>query len=132
MMAHNHVPFTISLLWLPLLMAVELVFVLSVGLLTAALNVFYRDIQYLIPLGAQLLFFISPVFYSARQIPESLQGWYLLNPLVVVIDGCRRAILHGTGPELGLLLVCVGIVGSGFVLAYAYFKHVEPRFADLI
>ena len=132
MMLFYRLPFTVSLIWIPVLFVVEFVFVLAIAIFAAATNVFYRDVKYLIPLGVQLLFFASPVFYSAERVPEALRPWYMLNPMAVVIDGFRRAILHGTGPEVRFLLLSAAMAAVSFLLAYAYFKRFESKFADLI
>ena len=132
MMAYYRIMPTWQLLWLLPLFLVEVAFVLAVGLFASASNVFYRDIKYLVPLSVQLLFFVSPVFYSVERVPEALRVWYLLNPMAVVIDGFRRVILHGTAPGLGPLGVSAAVAVIGLVLAYRYFKHFENKFADLI
>lgn len=121
-----------QLVWLPWLIGIELLCIISLGLLVAALNVFYRDIKYIVPLGVQLGMFITPVIYSVSQVPERFRGWYMLNPMAVVIDGMRRVILQGRPPEFGITLLSTGIVTVACVLAYAYFKRVEVKFADLI
>ena len=132
MMLLYRMPFTASLAWIPVLFLVELVFVLGIGLFVAASNVFYRDVKYIVPLVLQILLFASPIIYSIDRVPARLRSWYLLNPLAVVIDGFRKAILHGTAPELRPLAVSAAIAAACFVLAYAYFKRLEDRFADLI
>jgi len=132
MMAWYRIPFTASLLWVPVLFLVELVFVLAAGLFIAASNVFYRDVKYLVPLSVQLLLFASPVIYSVAQVPESLRPWYQLNPMAVVIDGFRKAILHGTAPDLGVLGASLAVALLLCAAAYVYFKRVEAKFADLI
>jgi len=132
MMAWYHIPFTASLLWVPVLFLVELVFVLAAGLFISASNVFYRDVKYLVPLTVQLLLFASPVIYSVSQVPEDVRPWYQLNPMAVVIDGFRQAILHGNAPNLGLLGASAAVALLLCAAAYAYFKHVEVTFADLI
>ena len=132
MMVYYHVPVTVSLLWVPGLFAVEFLFVTGVGMFVAASNVFYRDIKYIVPLVVQLLFFASPVFYSVSDVPPRLLRWYLLNPMAVVIDGFRQAIMHGSAPAMGPLAVSLTVSVVCCVAAYAYFKRVEFKFADLI
>ena len=132
MMALYRVPLTWHLLWVPVLFAVELTFVLGVGMFASASNVFYRDVKYLIPLGVQLLFFASPVFYSVSRVPDSMRTWYMLNPMAVVIDGFRQTIIHGASPALGPLAVSLVVSVVFCASAYAYFKRVEVKFADLI
>ena len=132
LMAYYHVPVTVHVLWVPVLFLVELLFVLGLGMFVAASNVFYRDIKYIVPLTVQLLFFASPIFYSVNRVPDHLLRWYLLNPMAVVIDGFRKAILHGSAPALGPLAVSLAVALACCTAAYAYFKRVEDKFADLI
>ncbi len=132
MMLYYSIPFRSTLLWIPVLFLVEVFFVLGVGLFVAASNVFYRDIKYIVPLTVQLLMFASPVIYSIDRVPAEMRPWYMLNPLAVIIDGFRRAIIHGTAPDVKALTLSAAIAVAGFALAYAYFKRLEERFADLI
>lgn len=125
-------PVSAQLVWLPWLVGVEVAFLISVALLASALNVFYRDIKYIVPLLVQLGLFVTPVIYSASRVPEHLRSWYFLNPMAVVIDGIRRIILHGQAPELQPLLVSTAMVAVLGLAAYTYFKRVEVKFADLI
>jgi lipopolysaccharide transport system permease protein len=132
MMLVYHIPFTAHLLWIPVLFAIEVAFVLAIAMFVSASNVFYRDVKYIVPLLVQVLFFASPLFYSVSQVPAHLRGWYMLNPMAVVIDGFRGAILHGRGPD-PVLLGTTGLVTLlAFMGAYLYFKRCESRFADLI
>ena len=132
LMVFYHVSASWQLLWLPWLIAIELLFIISLSLITGALNVFYRDIKYIIPLAIQLGMFVTPVIYSASRVPAWLRPWYFLNPMAVVIDGIRRVVLHHQAPDLTMLVTATGVVGVLTLLAYVYFKRVEIKFADLI
>lgn len=132
LMVIYRVPVSPHLLWLPWLIGLELAFLLGMGLLAGALNVFFRDVKYIVPLCVQLGLFITPVIYSTSEVPSSLRAWYMLNPMAVVIDGVRRVVLHGESPELATLLLSTVVVSLFVVLAYGYFKRVEVKFADLI
>ena len=132
LMALYRFPASLQLVWLPWLIGVEVAFLISIGLLVSAMNVFYRDVKYVVPLLTQLGLFITPVIYSVSKVPEHLQRWYMLNPMAVVIDGVRRVVLHGQPPPLAPLLIVTVFVLALSVVAYAYFKRVEVKFADLI
>ena len=132
LMVIYHMPANVQLVWLPWLIGLEVVFLISLSLVVSALNVFYRDIKYIVPLFIQLGMFITPVIYSTTQVPGWLRRWYMLNPMAVVIDGIRRVVLHGQPPQLEPLLISTTFVTVLGLVAYAYFKHVEVRFADLI
>ncbi len=132
MMAWYRVPATAQLLWLPWLVAIEAVFLVSASLIVSAMNVFYRDVKYIVPLALQLGMFVTPIIYPVSTVPQRWQSLYLLNPMAVVIDGMRRIVLYGQSPDLRLLGLSTVIVAALAVLAYGYFKRVEVKFADLI
>jgi lipopolysaccharide transport system permease protein len=132
LMALYHVPANFQMLWLPWLMLLELGFLTSIVLMTAALNVFYRDVKYIVPLCTQLGMFVTPVIYSSSMVPEHLRKWYFLNPMAVVVDGTRRVVLEGKPPLLEPLVVATLVVAVLGVLSYVYFKRVEVKFADLV
>jgi len=132
MLAVYHCPISVQWLWLPWLIAVETVFLISISLVASAMNVFYRDVKYVVPLAIQLGMFVTPVIYSVTKVPERFRAWYMLNPMAVVVDGIRRVILHGQPPELKSLCVSSALVVALGMLSYRYFKHVEVKFADLI
>lgn len=132
LMVIYRVPARAQLLWVPWLLGIEIVFLIGIGLIASAMNVFYRDVKYIVPLLVQLGMFVTPVIYSASMVPEPWRPWYMLNPMAVVVDGVRGAVLHGRAPDLTHLLVATVTVGCLAILAYAYFKRVEVKFADLI
>ena len=132
LMAIYRVPASPQLLWLVWLVGLEVVFLIGLGLLVSAMNVFYRDIKYIVPLAVQILMFATPVIYPVSRVPEQLRFWYLLNPMAVVIDGIRHVVLHRQAPALEPLMIATVVVGLLGVASYAYFKRVEVKFADLI
>jgi lipopolysaccharide transport system permease protein len=132
LMAWYSVVPTLAILAVPLLVLLALVTALSIGLWFAALNVQYRDVQYVIPFFIQVWFFVTPVAYSTQLIPAKYHLIYGLNPMTGVVQGFRWALLgkaSSVGPLLGL---SIGIVFVLLVTGLAYFRRVEKRFADLI
>jgi lipopolysaccharide transport system permease protein len=117
---------------LPLLVAFALATALGVALWTSALNVQYRDVQYLLPFVVQAWLLASPVAYSMTLIESP--RWrvlYALNPLAGVVQGFRWALL-GTAPPgvAGLASVCVTVLL--LVGGLVYFRRTEDTFADVI
>lgn len=126
------VPITPAILWLPLLLALQVLLTVGVVLLGAALNVAYRDVGQLIPLLTQVWLYASPVIYPVSLVPDRFRALYYLNPMAGIIDGYRNALLLGKAPD-GPGLILSAVVSSVLVLAgYAYFKKVEVTFADII
>ncbi|MCL4871762.1 MAG: ABC transporter permease [Anaerolineae bacterium] len=126
------VPLSPLILLLPLLLLLQLGFTFGLALVGAAVNVFYRDVRFIIPLALQIWFYLSPIIYPAEMIPAAWRPLYFLNPMAVFIDSYRRVIFFHTWPEwpyLGLSLL-VTLLLTGW--AYRYFKQAEREFADLI
>jgi lipopolysaccharide transport system permease protein len=95
--------------------------------------VLYRDVRYALPLLVQVWMFATPILYPVSVVPERIRVWYLtLNPMAVVIDGYRRAVVQGQAPEWLYLANAAAISLALLWLAYKYFKHLERQFADMI
>lgn len=98
------IPFTVWLVYLPVIMAVQVVFVIGVALLLATLNVYYRDTAVILEVLLQAWFFLTPIFYPAEIVPEwrTILGialpvrrlTYILNPMASIVAS-YRSVLYG-------------------------------------
>lgn len=117
---------TLYLLYLPLLMLLQGIFVAGLGLIIATLNVFYRDVQYVIGVALMLLFYMTPVFYQSQTVSKGYRTLYVLNPIAVLIESYRAIFFYGTAPEWSALLLVgvAGLVVCGMsYLIYRLFLH---------
>jgi len=131
MFYYGYVPNLIGLLILPLLLVITFMAALGLGLFLAAMNVKYRDVQYILPFFIQILLFLTPVIYPAS-IAGKWSKLLAINPMTGVIQNARAAIL-GTAPINWTLiaisfLTCVLMLFIGTYI----FKKVERYFADII
>ena len=126
------VPLHWTILWVPFLMVIQVILTLGITLFASALNIFYRDIRFVVPLILQIWFYASPIIYSTSSVPGWLQGYYPLNPMVGIIDSYRRTVLLGQPPSLTYLMISSVLSILLFLGAYGYFKVVEWKFADMI
>lgn len=95
---------TPALLWLPLLMTIQCLFIVGISLITASLNVVYGDVKYIVNLAVMLLFYLTPVFYRVQAVGETYQALFTWNPLAVLIQGYREIFFYGHAPEWSALL----------------------------
>lgn len=118
---------------LPVFMAIALCAAFGVGLWITALNVKYRDFQFVIPFIMQAGLYISPVGFSSAVVPDQWRFLYSLNPMVGVIDGFRWAILGGKVQLYwpGFIL-SLGLVAALLFSGIYYFRKTERTFADVI
>ena len=123
--------FVLGWLCLPLVLLIQLMLVLGLGLASAALNVFYRDVKPLLALGLQLWFYASPIIYPVSMVPERLRSFYFFNPMAGTLEAYRAVLLYQKLPGT-YLLISGGVAVVVLVCGYWFFKHVEYRFADVI
>jgi lipopolysaccharide transport system permease protein len=121
------------ILLMPVLLLLALLTSLGVALWLSALNVLYRDVQFVLPFLAQIWLFLTPVLYPASVIPEKWRLLYAMNPMVTVTESFRWAALGGAAaPEPLMLAVSTATVVVVLLTGIAYFRHVERQMADRI
>lgn len=116
---------------LPLVLLCAMIAAFSVGVWLSALNVAYRDVQYVVPFLIQAWLFLTPVAYPASSVPEGLRWLTGLNPMSWVIDLSRWALL---GSELSGMVIGLSVAVTAVLLVSGlyYFRRVEHFFADVI
>ncbi len=123
---------SVTILLLPVFLALAILTALGVGLWLSALNAIYRDVRYVVPFLVQLWMFASPVAYPSSLVPERWRWLYGLNPMTGVIEGFRWS-LTGHGDPPGVLLAASAcavlvVVVSGVL----YFQKMEAVIADVV
>lgn len=122
----------LTLLLLPLLI-LEMGFMgLGAGMLISALTTRYRDLQYLVDFGVQLLMYATPVILPLSAVPKKYQFIMLANPMTGVIETFKFGFF-GTGTFSWLLLsYSVGFTVAVFVLGLVAFNQTEKNFMDTV
>jgi lipopolysaccharide transport system permease protein len=123
---------SIGLVALPALLALAIATALGTGALLAALNVKYRDFQYVVPFLVQFLLYATPVAYSAQLVPKSARDFLGINPMATVVDGFRWGLLGTKPPSLLMVAISVVVAVIMLIAGLLYFQRVEKTFADLI
>lgn len=131
LMAVYHVSYSWTILWVPVLVVLCLVVALSFSLWLAALNVLYRDVQYIVPFAIQLGMYVSPIIYPLSSVHGRLRLILALNPMTGVIQGFRWAVVGDQAPSL-LLFLSVAVSVVLLVSGLFYFKRMERVFVDVI
>jgi lipopolysaccharide transport system permease protein len=117
-------------IWLPYIWIMEVVFVCGLSLVTSCLNVFIRDVRYVVESVNVVLFWLVPIFYSAAIIPPRYKEIYQLNPVAALVFALRYILLDQVPPPATLLikltLSSLAMLGIGFLV----FRRLRPRFYD--
>lgn len=125
-----------NVLFLPGFILLATMTALGFGLWLSALNVHYRDINYLVPYLVQMWMYVTPVIYGSTLIPERFRWLMSLNPMTGVVEGFRWALLGPylaeTRPPETLFLVSIVITLIVLVSGAVFFRNTERTFADIV
>ncbi len=110
--------------WLPLVAVFMVVFGLfSVGLamVLSVINVYFRDLSYLLPIVLQFWFYLTPILYPVELVetqseklgglvgtPITLLDLYTFNPVEGFVEIFRNLLYDNRAPELSTVLIALG------------------------
>lgn len=120
------------LVFLPFIALIQYVFLLAFALLLGAINVYVKDVEYIVAFIINMLFYATPILYTT----DMFHGWILwifkLNPIAHVINAYRDIFYVHQVPQIMnlLFLLLIGIIL--LILCYKAFKKLEKRFAEEI
>jgi ABC-type polysaccharide/polyol phosphate export permease len=126
----------VGLLYVPFLFMIQFAMAIGLALLLSALNVYYRDVAYMIDVMLAFGFYATPIFYPPSMVSHRLGAVafqiYMLNPMANLITAYREALLdnHFAEPLLWirpLAFACVVVLAGAYV-----FRRNAPTFADYL
>ncbi len=118
--------------WLPVIWVLEVIFVAGLSLLFSALNVYIRDVRYIVESANVILFWLVPIFYDFSRIPPAYREVYQLNPVAALVLASRNILLNGVAPPTSLL-VKLALSSSGmFFLGLFVFRRVRAGFFNYL
>ena len=122
--------FSVQLLWLPLIAIIQSALSLGLLFILSAINVYVRDIEYLVGFLLNLLFYATPILYTADMFPESIRWVLYLNPMTTIIESYRNIFYYQQSPALTSLMIVFMVSFIILIIGYLIFKKLERGFAE--
>ncbi|MMZ61916.1 Teichoic acid translocation permease protein TagG [compost metagenome] len=115
-----------------LIATVALVF--SITIITSTLVVFSRDIAQFITMILQVLFWVTPIFWSFDIVPEKYQFFFKINPLFYIVQGYRDSLIHHVGfwHHYNLTIYFWTLICALTSIGIVLYKKMKPHFADIL
>ena len=122
----------LPVIYFPLIIAVTFFLTAGISLFFAALNVFYRDIQFIILNLTTFIYFSMPIMYFDKQLPIKLRHIIYLDPVAYAMKCFQDIFYYNIFPRYyyvaGILIVSVIV----FMLGYSYFAIRKELFSEFI
>ena len=122
--------FSLNILYLPLIMIVQYTFLLGVILITCSIDVYVRDVEYIVNFIMQMVFYATPILYPVEMFPTWVQKFLRLNPMTTIIESYRNIFYYQTAPNfirLGLVFIASIIL---VMIGFKIFYKLEKGFAE--
>lgn len=129
--AVGHYP-TWMWLWLPVLMAIALLFGLALGLILGVLNVFVRDVAQVMNVVLQLWFWLTPIVYAINILPGHFFLVLRLNPMYAIVSSYQQVLLWGNPPHFKTLGAIVVVSLVLLALGMGLFRRASPDMVDVL
>jgi ABC-type polysaccharide/polyol phosphate export permease len=121
-----------TLLFVPVIVAVQIVLTVGVGMLLAMANLFYRDVRQVFSVVIQLWMFVSAVVVPVPQDGSWLARVIAINPLVPIFTAYRDCVIHGRWPGAGGFAYATVVALAVLVGGWLCFRRASHRFAECI
>lgn len=114
----------------PLVFIIQYILILGIAFIVSSVTVYFRDLQHLIGVALQLLFYGTPIVYSIDSIPENFVWILNLNPMTYIINAYRDIFYNQVFPDIKGLLIILVVSIVICIVGYMIFNKLQKRFAE--
>ena len=119
-----------TMLILPIILILSAAFVTGYVFLFSALNVYVRDVQYILGSITMIFFFMTPMYFPADSVSGILGRIIWFNPFTYFIEAYHDLIYYGVFPELKIMVMCVLLPTASLVIGWLVFRRLRRGFAE--
>lgn len=123
--------FSINIVFLPLIILAQYLLLLGIIFITSAINVYIRDLEYIVNFVVTMLFYATPILYSAELFAgTSISIIFKLNPMAIIINSYRDIFYYQQMPNMGALGMVILISVILVLIGLMVFRKLEKGFAE--
>ena len=120
---------TWNILFLPLIVIAQFLLTLGIIFITGAINIYIRDLEYIVNFLVTMLFYATPILYSVKMFEGSkIASLVNLNPMTIIINAYRDIFFYGHTPHIKTLLVLILACGVFCFLGLLFFRKLSKGF----
>ena len=118
------------IIFYPVVLMAQYLLTLSIALIVSSISVYIRDLQHLIGVALQLLFYAAPIVYAPESIPTEFKWVLDYNPMTYIINGYRDIFYNQHMPDIFALGILIGISILLCIIGYLIFNKLQKGFAE--
>ncbi len=122
----------IRLLLFPFVFYLQQVLAFGLGLLSATLTVFIRDLKEVVGIILQLWFWFTPIVYVSSILPQRVMDILVYNPAFIIIESYHRLFVFNDYPAISSVLILTAIAHGILIGSYALFRLLEKDVRDFV
>ena len=122
----------ITILILPLILALEFLLILGIALPLSVLNVKFKDTEFIWMVVVHAGFFLTPIFYQFDMLPDNIQSILQFSPVVQIVTMAHHVVLYGVLPSINSILYAVGSTSAIMIIGYLIFRRYQSRIVEEI
>ena len=130
---YGYVP---DIYWLQIVYYLFATSVLLLGLswITSSVVVFFKDIGQFVAMVIQFGFWLTPIIWSMKMVPEQYQWLIKLNPVYYIVEGYRNSMIYHKWffEDLSMTIYFWTVTMMIFILGALIFKKLRPHFSDVL
>ena len=120
----------ITILLLPLTLALLFVLVIGISLPLSVLNVKYKDTEFIWLVVVYAGFFLTPIFYQFDMMPIEVQNVLQFSPMVQIVTMAHHVVLYGILPSVNSILYAVGSISVITTVGYLIFRTSQAKIVE--
>ena len=130
MMLWYRVPLGRPMLLFPIFLVLQVIFTIGVALILSTWTAFFRDVRHLLEVALAMFFWLTPIIYELRTVPERLQLFILISPMSAFIVAYQQMFYYREWPAATVWLIAVAHAVGAFVVGALLFLAFEPKFTE--
>jgi len=138
-------PISLTVLWVPLMLVLLVLFTMGSSLVLSCANLFFRDVKYAVQILLTFGIFFTPIFFEPAMFGPVGARIAMMNPMAPLLEGVRVAVVEQHNLLVPLvtptgvvawdpIYLVYGLATSilGLFVALILFARFERSFADYV
>lgn len=125
--------FSWHLVFLPIVIIIQYLLTLGIVFITSSINVYIRDLEYIVNFIIQMLFYGTPILYTIEMFKDAPAIVYTLinlNPMATIVNSYRDILYWHTVPNIESLAIVFAFSIMLCIVGYLIFKKLSKGFAE--